>query len=192
MIELGWYTEEVIVMYLECKWCRKKGSYMKENRGQEVLKEKTWEKTKWCGCPRKNGRKKAACPREGKAQQGSAQTEALKSAAKEGGGERDVKRTLKPLRDVWLTIGIEKIDTHEGVTVKALLDCGATEMFMDKRIAAKHRFRLQRLEQSLQIKNIDGVDNSGGMIMHQVEVNVYYQNHVERIRMDVVIWGEQK
>jgi len=46
------------------------------------------------------------------------------------------------LRKVWLNIGIEKIDTHEGVTVKALLDSGTTGMFMDKRTAAKHGFML--------------------------------------------------
>jgi len=46
------------------------------------------------------------------------------------------------LREVWLNIGIEKINTHEGVTVKALLDSGVTGMFIDKRIAAKHGFRL--------------------------------------------------
>jgi len=50
------------------------------------------------------------------------------------------------LREVWLNIGIEKIDTHESVAVKVLLDSGAMGMFMDKRIAAKHRFRLQKLE----------------------------------------------
>ena len=41
-----------------------------------------------------------------------------------------------------MNIGIEKIDTHEGVTVKALLDSGAMGMFMDKRTAAKHEFIL--------------------------------------------------
>jgi len=29
------------------------------------------------------------------------------------------------LREVWLNIGIEKVDTHESITVKALLDSGA-------------------------------------------------------------------
>jgi len=46
------------------------------------------------------------------------------------------------LREVWLNIGIEKIDTHKGVMVKALLDSGVTGIFIDKRIAAKHEFRL--------------------------------------------------
>jgi len=41
-----------------------------------------------------------------------------------------------------LNIRVEKLDTHEGVTVKALLDSSATGMFMDKRAAAKHGFTL--------------------------------------------------
>jgi len=46
------------------------------------------------------------------------------------------------LREVWLSIGIEKTDIYEEITVKALLNSSTTEMFMDKRIATKHRFRL--------------------------------------------------
>ena len=46
------------------------------------------------------------------------------------------------LREVWLNIGVEKVDMHEGITVKALLDSGMTEIFIDKKMAAKHRFRL--------------------------------------------------
>jgi len=33
-------------------------------------------------------------------------------------------------------------------------------------------------------------ENSGGNIMHQVEVNVFYKNHVERMRMDVCNLGK--
>lgn len=57
-----------------------------------------------------------------------------------------MRRTLKPLRDVWLTIGIEKVGTHKEVTMKVLLDSGTTGMFIDKRITAKHGFSLQKLE----------------------------------------------
>ena len=31
------------------------------------------------------------------------------------------------LREVWIDIGIEKVDMHEGVTVKVLLDSGEWE-----------------------------------------------------------------
>ena len=35
------------------------------------------------------------------------------------------------LREVWLDIRVEKVDAYKGITVKALLDSGATGMFMN-------------------------------------------------------------
>jgi len=58
------------------------------------------------------------------------------------------RRTFKMLREVWLNIEVEKVDTYEGVTVKTLLDSGVTGMFMDKKMAAGHGFRLQKLERT--------------------------------------------
>ena len=34
-------------------------------------------------------------------------------------------------------MGVEKLDTHKGVLVKALLDSGATELFADKKFVEK-------------------------------------------------------
>ena len=82
------------------------------------------------------------------------------------------------------------MDTYEGIMVKALLDSSATGMFMDKKMVAKHGFRLQKLERPVAVRNVDGIDNSGGAITHQVEVNVYYKSHVERMRMDVCDLGK--
>ena len=105
-------------------------------------------------------------PKEAKAQQSSTWAKDLENAAKEGDSQREVRRTFKILREVWLNIGIEKIDTYEGVAVKALLDSGATGIFMDKRTAAKHGFRLQKLERPIMVRNVDGTNNSGGAITH--------------------------
>ena len=70
------------------------------------------------------------------------------------------------LREVWLNVGVEKLDTHEGVTVKALLDSSATVMFMDRRMAARHRFKLQKLERLIMVRNVDKTNNSGRVITH--------------------------
>jgi len=94
------------------------------------------------------------------------------------------------LREVWLNIRIEKIDTHKGVAVKVLLDSGTMGIFMDKRTAAKHGFMLEKLKRPIMVRNVDGTNNSGGAITHQVEANVYYKGHVERIRMDVCDLGK--
>jgi len=92
---------------------------------------------------------------------------------------------FKMLREVWLNIGVEKVDMHEGITVKALLDSSATRMFMDKKMAAKYGFKLQKLERPVTVRNVDGTNNSREAIIHQVEVNVYYKNHIKKMRIDV-------
>jgi len=84
-----------------------------------------------------------------------------------------------------LNIGVKKIDTHEGVMIKALLDSSAIGMFIDRQTAARHGFKLQRLERPIAIRNIDSTNNSGGAITHQVECNIFYKGHMERMQMDV-------
>ena len=113
-----------------------------------------------------------------------------KSTVKKEDKQRDIRRTFKMLRKVWLNIGVEKVDTHEGVTVKVLLDSDATGMFIDKKMAAKHGFKLQKLDRTVMVRNVDGMNNSREAIIHQVEVNMYYKNHVERIRIDVCNLGK--
>jgi len=39
------------------------------------------------------------------------------------------------------------------------------------------------------VRNVDGTNNSREAITHQVEVNMYYKSHVERIRIDVCDLG---
>jgi len=117
------------------------------------------------------------------------QTEAPKGRAREGGKQREVRRMFKMLREVWLNIGVEKIDIYKGVTVKVFLDSGTMGMFMDQKMAVRYGFRLQKLERLIVVRNINGTNNSAEAITHQVEINVYYKGHVERIRMDVCNLG---
>ena len=130
-----------------------------------------------------------AGPIEGKAQQDDIWAEIPKNTAKGEDKQRDIRRTFKILREVWLNIKVEKVDTYEGVIVKALLDSSATGMFMDKKMAAKHGFKLQKLDRPVMVRNVDGTNNSGRAIIHQVEVNVYYKSYVDRMRIDVCNLG---
>ena len=129
-------------------------------------------------------------PTEGKVQQGSAWTETPKGTVREGSEQKEVRRTFKILREVWLDIRVEKVDMHKGITVKVLLNSGTTGMFMDQKMVARHGFRLQKLERLIVVRNVNGTNNSVGAITHQVEVNMYYKSHVERIRMDVCDLGK--
>ena len=86
-------------------------------------------------------------------------------------------------------MGLEKVDSHERVLVKALLDSSAMGMFTNKKFVEKNNFKLEKLERPVRIMNVDGTGNSGGLVMHEIEVNVYYQEHVERMKLDIYNLG---
>ena len=71
-----------------------------------------------------------------------------------------------------------------------LLDSSAMGMFIDWKMVAKYRFRLQKLERLIMVRNINGTNNSAGAITYQMEVNVYYKGHVERMRIDMCDLGK--
>ena len=97
---------------------------------------------------------------------------------------REVRHTLWPLREVWMKVGLEKLESHKGVAVEALLDSGVTDLFMDTTFAREKGFKMERLKKPLVVKNVDGTVNVGGAITHQVECNMFFKGHVERARMD--------
>jgi len=40
------------------------------------------------------------------------------------------------------------------------------------------------------VRNVDSTNNSGEAIIHQVEYNVYYKSHMERMRMNIYDLGK--
>jgi len=113
------------------------------------------------------------------------QTGVPKSIVKGKDKQRDIRKIFKILRKVWLNIEVKKIDMYEGIIVQVLLDSDVTEMFINKKIVVKYGFRLQKLKRLVMVRNINRTNNSGGAIIHQVEVNVYYKSYIERIRIDI-------
>ena len=55
----------------------------------------------------------------------------------------------KPLRKVTVKIGLERLNTQEGITVEALLDSGATGLVMSSEFARKQGFKLKKLERPM-------------------------------------------
>jgi len=98
---------------------------------------------------------------------------------------RDVWCTLRLLREVWIKVGLEKLKNHKGVAVRALLDSGATGLFIDTTFAREKGFKMEKLKKPLLVRNVDGTVNAEGAITHQVEYNMFFKEHVERARMDI-------
>ena len=78
-----------------------------------------------------------------------------------------------------MKVGLEKLENHEGVVVRVLLDSGAIGLFIDTTFARKKGFKMEKLKKPLLVRNVDGTVNVGGAIMHQVECNIFFKGHVE-------------
>jgi len=96
------------------------------------------------------------------------------------------------LREVMVKIGLERIDTQEGIIVETLLDSKAIGLVMSSEFARKQGFKLKKIERSIYIRNVDRKFNNNKKrpIENTVKVNIYYQEHRERIVIDVI--REQK
>jgi len=89
-----------------------------------------------------------------------------------------------------MKVGLEKLENHEGVAVKILLDSGAIGLFMDIAFAKRKGFKIEKLKNPLLVRNVDGTENVGGAITHQVECNMFFKGHMKRVRIDMCNLGK--
>ena len=83
-------------------------------------------------------------------------------------------------------IGLEKINTQEGVTVEVLLDSGITGLIMSLEFAKKQEFKLKKIERLIYVRNMDSFFNKKRSIEYTVEVNIYYQEYKKRMEINVI------
>ena len=74
--------------------------------------------------------------------------------------------------------------------VEALLYSGATGLVMSSEFTRKQRFKLKKIENLIYVRNVNRIFNKEGSIENTVEVNIYYQEHREKMEIDVI--REQK
>ena len=70
------------------------------------------------------------------------------------------------------------------------MDSRATEIVMSLEFMRKQVFKLKKLERPMNVRNVDGLLNKEGPIEHTVKVNIYYQGHRKKTKIDVI--GGQK
>jgi len=147
-------VEEGRAEKVKCSTCRGKdtvvGGKVERNEKGEVFCPpcRTGKKIPWWNL---GGKLERTVPRAQKGRAGITDPGKVagivnQKAVQKRGEVREVRQTFKPLREVWMTVGIEKIDTHEGRTVKALLDSGAIRMFISRSLAHKGGYRLIKLD----------------------------------------------
>ena len=89
-----------------------------------------------------------------------------------------------------MKVGLEKIENCKRMTVKVLLDSGATGLFINTKFAKEKKFKLERLKNPLLVRNMNRTINMGEAITHQVKCNIFFKKHVEKARIDVCNLGK--
>jgi len=79
-----------------------------------------------------------------------------------------------------MKVGLKKLESHERVVVKVLLDSGAIGLFMNTKFTKKKEFKLERLKNPLLVENINKTVNVERVITYQVKCNMFFKEHVKR------------
>ena len=90
------------------------------------------------------------------------------------------------IREVTVKIGLEKINTQEGMILEALLNSETTGLVMSSEFTKRQEFKLKKIENPIYIRNVNGTFNKEMPIENTVEVNIYYQRHRERTEINVM------
>jgi len=99
-------------------------------------------------------------------------------------------RTTRSQSELMINVGLCTIDTHHMVDVKALLDSGATGMFIDKKFAEGNGIAMRPLNKPIRVYNVDGTLNQGGSITHEVTLMISHKGHKEKAVFEVYDLGK--
>jgi hypothetical protein len=95
-------------------------------------------------------------------------------------------------RSLTLKIELQTTDTGETKSVKALLNSGATGMFIDREYVKENKFDTRKLSRPIPLRNVDGTPNEAGAVTEVVGLIVRYKNHSEKAYFTVANLGSQK
>ena len=87
--------------------------------------------------------------------------------------------------ELWTTTSLCSVSTS------ALLDSGATGMFVNRVFVQKHKLETRPLPNPIPVHNIDGTPNENGSITEEVKVILRYGQHTERACLAVTNLGRQ-
>lgn len=90
-----------------------------------------------------------------------------------------------------LPVELETTDTNKTYQVKALLDSGATGLFIDAEFVRKNGWATRELSQAIPVFNVDGTPNEAGSIHSVIDLILRYDSHAERAVFAVTSLGKQ-
>ena len=105
--------------------------------------------------------------------------------------ERVYIMSLKPKFSTHLSINLRAMDTGKRFLINALLDSGATGLFLDVKFVKYHNLNTRKLPRAIPVYNVDGTLNKGGSIYEEVDLVMDFQNHTEKATFAVCDLGDK-
>ena len=90
-----------------------------------------------------------------------------------------------------LLVEIGITDTSELHAVKALLDCRATESFINRDFVYLKGMNTWTLSHNIPVFNVDSSPNEAGQISEVMDIVLHYKTHSERMLLAVSRLGKQ-
>jgi hypothetical protein len=101
-------------------------------------------------------------------------------------------RTVRPGgRAVEIDIQLQTLDSGKKFDLRALLDSGATGLFLDTIWVRENKISTKRLERARPVYNADGSPNEAGAISEVAEMIIRYGDHTERATFHVTGLGNK-
>ena len=94
-------------------------------------------------------------------------------------------------RSLRLPVQLQTTDTQLVKATQALLDCGATGLFISKDYAKKEQIETKKLSTPIPVRNVDGTLNEAGPIAEVADVILRYKGHSERAVFAVTAIGNE-
>ena len=97
---------------------------------------------------------------------------------------------ISPL-SLHLRVEVESTETQRKYGVRALVDSGATGLFIDREYVKSNQIPTTKLSRVVPVFNVDGTPNTSGSISEVAELILRYNGHSERALFSVTGLGRQ-
>jgi hypothetical protein len=94
-------------------------------------------------------------------------------------------------KSLYLKVELQTTDTGEVLATNALLDCGATGLFIDTEYVKWKWLTVRNLARPIPVYNVDGTLKEAGAISGIVDVVIQYKGHTEHAQTAVTSLGKQ-
>ena len=94
-------------------------------------------------------------------------------------------------RSLNIQVELTSLTSLASVSTSALLDSGATGMFINRSFIQKHHLETTPLPQPVLVRNVDGSPNENGSVTEEVHITLCFRRHSERAHLAVANLGQQ-